>query len=45
MFDMCMNILCNPPRFVKLKYISNFMLIYAHILTSSNHIDILHVDA
>ena len=44
MLDNHTSIHCNPLKIVKFKYISNYMLTYAKILKSSDHLDILHVD-
>ena len=32
-------------KLFQLKYVNNYMLIYGKILKSSNHLDILHVNA
>ena len=32
-------------KLLKFKYVNNYMLIYVKILKSSNHLDILHLDA
>ena len=45
MLDNHVSIHCNPLKFVKLKYISSYMLIYANNLKSSDCLDISHVDA
>ena len=45
MLDNDTNIHCNPLRFVKVMYVSNYMLIYAKILKSFDHLNILHVDS
>ena len=45
MLDNHASIHCKPFGFVKVKYISNYMLINAKILKSLNHLEILHADA
>ena len=39
------NIHCNPLKFAKFTYSCKFMLIYANIFKSSDHLDTLHVEA
>ena len=44
MLDYYASIYFNPLKFVKFKYISNYMIIYVKMLKSSDHLDILHAD-